>query len=422
MIDNAIDGEKHGTLLKASRLLGGYIASGLVNELEAVRILENTIRGKGVVDFKQAQKTIKDGIEYGKLQPINELENQLFTKAMPSKIDLYNDNFDFVVSNDETEEYLQSLRDGTFKKGLTTGIPSLDEYFVFKRGNLDIINGADNVGKSTVIWYLMLLASVHHDWRWIVLSNENSAGYVKRKLIEFYTCNSIENLDAETYQKAKEFVNDHFTLIKSEELYNYRDVLNMALKLMTTKIYEGMLIDPYNSLKIELTDSSKLSTHEYHYEAASEIRSFGKKHNLLIFLNCHVVTNALRQKDNSGHQLPPHKADTEGGGKFANKADEFLTIHRLTQHPTDWMYSQIHVRKVKEYETGGKQTTSDAPVKLKMIRGGHGFEDESGFNPLLKRDERTEYDSYISNLKAIPQADSRIEAKGKDEDFLNEAF
>ena len=30
----------------------------------------------------------------------------------------------------------------------------------------------------------------------------------------------------------------------------------------------------------------------------------------------------------------PRKEDTEQGGKVANKADDFLTIHRITQHPT----------------------------------------------------------------------------------------
>lgn len=384
MIRDAADGQKHGVLLKAAKLAGGYISGGIVDEFEAVRILESAIQGKGIDNFKAAQQTIKDGIAYGKTQPIVELEREIFTKQVPTRVNLYDEDYDFVASDADTELYLNSVRDGSFKMGLTTGIPSLDVYFRFKRGNLDIINGADNVGKSTVIWYLMLLASINHKWRWIVLANENSAGYVKRKLIEFYCCQELRLISEEKYKEANKFVSEYFTIIKSEELYNYKDVMNMALKLMKKKQYDGMLIDPYNSLKIELTDSSKLSTHEYHYEVASELRSFGKKHDILIFLNCHVVTNALRQKDSNGHQQAPTKADTEGGGKFANKADEFITIHRLTQHKTDWMISQLHIRKVKENETGGKQTPIDEPFTLKMLKGSCGFEDATGFNPMIK--------------------------------------
>ena len=87
----------------------------------------------------------------------------------------------------------------------------------------------------------------------------------------------------------------------------------------------------------------------------------------------HAVTSAIRQKDADGYAAAPNKEDTEGGGKFANKADEFLTIHRRTQHPTEWMISDIFVRKVKEIETGGRPTPLNTPVRLKMNQTGIGF-------------------------------------------------
>ena len=52
------------------------------------------------------------------------------------------------------------------------------------------------------------------------------------------------------------------------------------------------------------------------------------------------------------------------------KADDFLTIHRLTQDKEQWMWSQIHVRKIKETETGGCCTPFEEPIKIKMI-GNH---------------------------------------------------
>lgn len=71
MLRDAPDGEKHGTLLKAARLLGGYCAGGIINEAEAVNLLENEIAHKpNVDDLNQAYKTIRDGIEYGKAEPI----------------------------------------------------------------------------------------------------------------------------------------------------------------------------------------------------------------------------------------------------------------------------------------------------------------------------------------------------------------
>ena len=72
MVRNAPDGEKHNTLLKSAKLVGGYVASGMVEENEAVRILENEIQNKNIDDLDSAKKCIADGIAYGKKIPITE--------------------------------------------------------------------------------------------------------------------------------------------------------------------------------------------------------------------------------------------------------------------------------------------------------------------------------------------------------------
>jgi hypothetical protein len=66
-------------------------------------------------------------------------------------------------------------------------------------------------------------------------------------------------------------------------------------------------------------------------------------------------------------------ADVEGGGKWGNRADDVITIHRYTQHSLDWMYSELHVRKVKEVETGGRPTPIDNPIRLRMKQDNVGF-------------------------------------------------
>jgi hypothetical protein len=81
--------------------------------------------------------------------------------------------------------------------------------------------------------------------------------------------------------------------------------------------------------------------------------------------------------------MPPQKADVEGGGKFANRADDFLTIHRYTNHPTESHVTHIHVRKVKDNQTGGRPTIVDDPVKLKTIKGYFGLFDEEGRSPII---------------------------------------
>jgi len=71
MIGRAADGEKHTELLKAARLLGGYVAGGSGDEHEAIAALRAAIEHKpGVKDLNAAYETIEDGIEYGKGAPL----------------------------------------------------------------------------------------------------------------------------------------------------------------------------------------------------------------------------------------------------------------------------------------------------------------------------------------------------------------
>lgn len=392
MIRNSVDGSKHETLLKAAKLMGGYIQSGYVDEFEAVRLLEAEIGSMNIDDFTQAQRTIQDGINYGKVQPITEEVKSRVNISLKSDISHY------LAKSEDVENYLNAWRTGTFKKGLSTGIKSLDVHFLFKEGNFNVFNGFDNVGKSTTLWYLVLLSMLHHRWRWVIYSGENANGTVMKRMIEFYWSEKIDQLTDQQYNEAKDFINNHLVIINNSQLYNFKDILHICNSLNEDKKLNGCLIDPYNALKIDLSDNSKLSTHEYHYEAASEMQMFAKKKSICVYLNCHVVTSAMRLK------TAPMKADTEGGGKFANKADDFITIHRETQDPSTWMQTQLHIRKIKEMETGGSYTPIDLPYLLIMNPNSCGFRDAMGIDPIK------EFHKNRTVVKELPQ----------NNDFLND--
>src|SRR5207245_365695 len=70
MIADAPDGQKHYVLLRASRLLGGYVAANRMDETYAISMLEEAIGRRRIDSFAQASKTIRDGIRYGKGAPI----------------------------------------------------------------------------------------------------------------------------------------------------------------------------------------------------------------------------------------------------------------------------------------------------------------------------------------------------------------
>jgi hypothetical protein len=342
-------------------------------------------------NFSDAAKKLFD-MGYGEREePKKPAES---TRVIKSRVNADDEDYSFLATPKDYDDYLQSVIDGTLVQGMTTGSPRLDDYFLFKEGNLVMVNGHDNAGKSVVIWWLALLSAMLHGWNWIIFSSENTLGSFMRKMIQFYWGKPLGGsfgMSTEEYLTAKAFIESHFSLIKSEEeMFNYKDIINMIKKASKNKKYNCALIDPYNSLKIDLSGFSKLSTHEYHYEALSDLKLFGKKTGMGLYINHHAVTAALRAKDGEKkYPIAPQKADTEGGGKVANKADDFLTIHRVTQHPTEWMVTELHVRKIKDTDTGGKITAIDEPVKLEMYRSGSAFcewlgENVRGIDPIAE--------------------------------------
>ena len=71
MIREALDGEKHITLLKAATLMGGYIAAGRVDEDTAINKMGIAIQSRDIDSIEAAKETIRKGIAHGKEKPIS---------------------------------------------------------------------------------------------------------------------------------------------------------------------------------------------------------------------------------------------------------------------------------------------------------------------------------------------------------------
>jgi hypothetical protein len=80
MIESAPVGIRHHTRLRAARLLGGYVAGGLLSEAHVYGTLAQALVGH-TKDLERALKTVEDGLAYGKAHPITldtlEVERQV---------------------------------------------------------------------------------------------------------------------------------------------------------------------------------------------------------------------------------------------------------------------------------------------------------------------------------------------------------
>ena len=273
---------------------------------------------------------------------------------------------------------LKQIRTGKIKQGYALGIPEIDKYIVFKPSNFNIILGHANVGKTTSILYLMLAYSLKHGKKWLICSTENDSYSLIRKLIEFLDETPINLVSDANFKTHTDFINDHFRFLDNSIMYTYISAIEIFGQIKKEFNYDGILLDPYNSLAKDPVMMKNLGGHEYDYQACTELRMFCKENKVSIWLNTHANTTALRTKYNMTHPFagfpePPMANDVEGGGKFVNRADDFIVVHRLVGHADYWNRTMIHIRKVKEVETGGKPTKYEEPIELTAMVNNVGF-------------------------------------------------
>jgi len=343
----------------------------------------------------------------------------------PARIVEDDDDFSFLSDESDIAQYLEQVRTNTFELGLCMGSTTIDKHLRYKRGNLMMINGSDNVGKTTTIIWLYVQWSKTNGLKWFIYTTENSNGSIAEDVMVFYLGKKLDQCTPEEFAEAKAFFKKHFFLVRhAETSFDYEEVIVMARKMLSKYSIDGLLIDPFYSILGEINEM-KTSDHAYQYKAIRAIKGFGKANGVSTYINIHLATSASRKVDADGHMIAPQKSDSEGGNKGANVSDEFVTIHRKTQHPELWMVTELHVRKVKEKKTGGSVTLMDNPILLSMNPDSCGFtvigDQQKYVEPKNSLNERTRIsegeDTWLKG-----QSDSIRDWYGKVENNSKEYF
>lgn len=283
-----------------------------------------------------------------------QVRNQLNTAVEPGKSYF-----------EEPENYEKEITSGVKWEVLKYGHIKLDEHCPYKQGQITTIIGHTNVGKTTLILYL--LSRLLDRKKLIVYSAENRVSQIARLLIQFFH-NTNQH-----HHKHYKWLRERVLFIKHVKQFTYKELLEQVAVATDIEFDADMIfIDPYNSLKID----SRGNTHEYHYDAIENMRIFTKTTGKSIFLNCHTVTEAQRIKpDQHGEIKRPMASDVEGGAKFPNKSDDTWVIHRqLYAVEKDTRYiSHLYVDKVRNTDGGGYPTPYNEGVRFNFKMDWTGF-------------------------------------------------
>ena len=268
-----------------------------------------------------------------------------------------------ILESGHSTNYLNDYLDGKIQFGKGIGC-YLDDHLTWKTGQLNIILGHDNVGKTYFMeWYFLALAT-QHDLTFTLFMDENYQGKVMRDLIQMYSGKPFKDLTPSELRKGEIKMEHYFKFVDNQKRYTPDELLNVFHSSNT----DNYLIDPFNGLKTAMSYSSN-------YDVLNDLKHFTKS-GKTIYVNTHPSSASGRRSAIypekhawAGHVMPPLKSDIEGGKAFANKADDFIVIHRMTQHPEMWNQTMCEIVKIKDTDTGGMPTKLNTPVLLDYNKG-----------------------------------------------------
>lgn len=253
-------------------------------------------------------------------------------------------------ANQFLSDVLSLYRDGR-ARGMSTGWAGVDEFYTVRPGELTIVTGCPNMGKSEWVDALCVNLASLHGWKFGVCSFENPPGEHLAKLAEKrakmpFWDGPTPRMSEEKLRESVAWINRHFAFIRADDEAPTFDWLLEAAKGAALRLgISGLVIDPYNEL--EHKRPSNQTETEYVSEILGKLKRFCQNHGVHAWFIAHP---AKMLRDAKGNIPVPTLYDISGSANFVNKADNGIVVHRdpMSEPPQ----TDIHVRKVRFKSVG----------------------------------------------------------------------
>lgn len=244
---------------------------------------------------------------------------------------------------DYAEEVLKLFHDGR-GRGLSTGLPSVDRLYTVVPGQLAVVTGVPNHGKSEFLDQLMVNLARKQGWSFGLCSFENDPPNHISKLIEkwigmpFWDGPTMR-MTSWNVEKAMAELDEHFHFIRAEgeEPQTLDWLLGKARILVMRFGIRGLVVDPYNEIEHRRPES--MTETEYVSLMLSKLKRFAVAHGVHVWFVAHP--RILRA--DKGKAPVPTLYDISGSANWANKADVGLVVHRGEEQGT----TEVYVRKCR---------------------------------------------------------------------------
>lgn len=287
------------------------------------------------------------------------------TKEVEINTDIYNLELKpkDVIYGEDVKEAALKIFDTGYESVQGVGFGVLDEHFKLKRGEVTLITGIGNYGKSTLMkWYLLLHAIKYGRKFALFAPEDNPASEFYHDLVEIYlgcACNKgASNQPSRfAYEMAYDWVSKHFFYIYPKDVAPTPDYIKERfLELIIKEKVDGCIIDPFNQMT---NDYSTVGGRDDKYLEAV-LGDFDRFTNINQVFFIIVAHPKSMHKDSSGNYPCPDVYDLAGGAMWNNKMYNILVYDRpMHQRDPNNPLAQLHFKKIKRQKIVGKKGTID---------------------------------------------------------------
>ena len=276
-------------------------------------------------------------------------------------LDIYNEDIrpkDVIYGEDVKERAINIFRNG-YESVESTGIPELDYYFKFKRGEITLLSGIGNYGKSTMLKYLLLMKAIISGNRFAFFTPEdNPAEEFYHDMTEIYLgcdCTTLNpNQPSEkTYKEAYDWISKHIFYIYPKDISPTPEYIKERfLELIIKEKVDGCVIDPFNQMA---NDYSKVGRSDKYLETfLADCTRFAQSNNIYFVIVAHP--HKLRKEQGEKNYPCPDVFEIADGAMWNNKMDNILIYHRPNhQTEPDSQDCELHTKKIRRQKTVGKK-------------------------------------------------------------------
>lgn len=287
----------------------------------------------------------------------------LIEKTSKREIDLKKDIIlddewrnDIIYASDVKAEALSIKLQG-YGGAETTGIEGID--FKLKRGELTVLTGYGNLGKSRFMKYIQLSKSLLDGTKWCMFSPEEDPSEYYHDLVEMHEGQEINGglpvpqyVSDDRYNLVYDWIGKHFFYVYPKTFQpTPQYILELFLKMIIKHGIDGLIIDPWNQLMHDYTGKRD---DQYLETLLGQLNRFAKENNIFLIIVAHTTKPDKKQGD--GNYPCPDYFDIKGGMAWQAKADNILVYHRPFFY-SDYTnpLAEFHKKKIKKPQVTGKR-------------------------------------------------------------------